>query len=98
MSSEERVALRREIGLLGSFSMGFADVGAEGTIIVDITRLAISYEVCINYFIIDSIAGAVLNEWWWVLPPGFLIMLAAITFVFIALGLEPIVNPKLQER
>ncbi|HEW94384.1 MAG TPA: amino acid permease [Thermoprotei archaeon] len=29
MSSEERVALRREIGLLGSFSMGFADVGAD---------------------------------------------------------------------
>jgi len=44
-------------------------------------------------------AGAVLNGWWWwVLPPGFLIMVAAITFVFIALGLEPIVNPKLQER
>lgn len=44
-------------------------------------------------------AGAVLNGWWWwVLPPGFLIMLAAITFVFIALGLEPVVNPKLQER
>ncbi len=44
-------------------------------------------------------AGAALNGWWWwVLPPGLLIMLAAITFVFIALGLEPIVNPKLQER
>jgi len=44
-------------------------------------------------------SGAVLNGWWWwVLPPGILIMLAAITFVFIALGLEPIVNPKLQER
>lgn len=44
-------------------------------------------------------AGAVLNGWWWwVLPPGLLIMLAAITFVFIALGLEPVVNPRLQER
>jgi peptide/nickel transport system permease protein len=44
-------------------------------------------------------AGAALNGWWWwVLPPGLLIMFAAITFVFIALGMEPIVNPKLQER
>jgi len=29
MDSEEKVSLRREIGLLGSFSMGFADVGAD---------------------------------------------------------------------
>lgn len=29
MSREEKVSLKREIGLLGSFSMGFADVGAD---------------------------------------------------------------------
>jgi len=39
-----------------------------------------------------------LGMWWWFLPPGLLIMLAAITFVFIALALEPIVNPKLKSR
>lgn len=44
-------------------------------------------------------AGAITNGWWWwIIPPGALIMLSAITFVFLALGMEPIVNPKLQER
>lgn len=36
--------------------------------------------------------------WWWVIPPGLLIMYAAITFVFIAQGLEPIVEPRLRTR
>lgn len=41
--------------------------------------------------------GAVfLGYWWWVLPPGLLIVFSAVTFVFIALGLEPVVNPKLR--
>ena len=42
-------------------------------------------------------SGAVyLGYWWWILPPGLLIVFAAITFVLIALGLEPVVNPRLR--
>ncbi len=43
--------------------------------------------------------GAVyLGYWWWILPPGLLIILSAITFVLLALGLEPVVNPRLRRR
>jgi len=43
--------------------------------------------------------GAVyLGYWWWILPPGLLIIFSAITFVLIALGLEPVVNPRLRRR
>jgi peptide/nickel transport system permease protein len=41
--------------------------------------------------------GAVfLGYWWWILPPGLFIVYSAITFVFIALGMEPVVNPRLR--
>lgn len=41
--------------------------------------------------------GAVyLGYWWWILPPGLLIVFSAVTFVLLALGLEPVVNPKLR--
>ncbi|MBS7646749.1 ABC transporter permease [Candidatus Bathyarchaeota archaeon] len=41
--------------------------------------------------------GAVyLGYWWWILPPGILIVFSAVTFVLLALGLEPVVNPKLR--
>ena len=41
--------------------------------------------------------GAVLlGYWWWVLPPGLLIVVTAMTFVLLALGLEPVVNPRLR--
>ena len=41
--------------------------------------------------------GAVyVGYWWWVLPPGILIILTALTFVFIALGMELIVDPRLR--
>jgi len=43
--------------------------------------------------------GAVyLGYWWWILPPGLLIVFSAVTFVLIALGLEPVVNPRLRRR
>lgn len=43
--------------------------------------------------------GAVyLGYWWWILPPGLLIVYSAITFVLIALGMEPVVNPRLRRR
>ncbi len=43
--------------------------------------------------------GAVyVGYWHWILPPGILIVFSAITFVLIALGLEPVVNPRLRRR
>ncbi len=43
--------------------------------------------------------GAVfLGYWWWVVPPGLLIVLTAVTFMFLALGLEPVVDPRLRGR
>ena len=41
--------------------------------------------------------GAVyLGHWWWVLPPGLLIVLTAVTFALLALGMESMVNPRLR--
>ena len=41
--------------------------------------------------------GAVnLGYWWWVMPPGLLIVITAMTFVLITLGLEPVINPRLR--
>jgi peptide/nickel transport system permease protein len=34
--------------------------------------------------------------WWWVLPPGILIVLTALAFMLLALALEPIVDPRLR--
>jgi peptide/nickel transport system permease protein len=34
--------------------------------------------------------------WWWVLPPGILIVITAIAFMLLALALEPIVDPRLR--
>lgn len=43
--------------------------------------------------------GAVyVGYWWWVLPPGILIVITAMTFMFLVLGLEPVVNPRLRSR
>lgn len=41
--------------------------------------------------------GAVfLGYWWWVVSPGLLIVFTAMTFMLLALAMEPIVNPKLR--
>jgi peptide/nickel transport system permease protein len=41
--------------------------------------------------------GAVfLGYWWWVVSPGLLIVLTAMTFMLLALAMEPVVNPKLR--
>jgi peptide/nickel transport system permease protein len=41
--------------------------------------------------------GAIfLGYWWWIIPPGLLIVITALCFVFIAQGLEPVVNPRLR--
>ncbi|MDJ0270361.1 MAG: ABC transporter permease [Aigarchaeota archaeon] len=48
----------------------------------------------LNYGFRDG--GVYVGYWWWIVPPGLLIVLTAITFVFLALGLEPVVNPRLR--
>jgi len=41
--------------------------------------------------------GAIyMGLWWWIIPPGIMIVLTAFTFVLIALGMEPVVNPRLR--
>ena len=40
--------------------------------------------------------GVYTGQWWWVLPPGGLLVITAITFVFLALAMEPVINPKLR--
>jgi peptide/nickel transport system permease protein len=41
--------------------------------------------------------GAVfLGYWWWVVTPGLLIVLVAVTFMLLALAMEPVVNPRLR--
>ncbi len=42
--------------------------------------------------------GAVyLGYWWWIVPPGLAIVVTAVTFMLIALGLEPVLNPRLRK-
>jgi peptide/nickel transport system permease protein len=40
--------------------------------------------------------GVFLGYWWWVIPPGLLIVLTAVTFMLIALGMETVVDPRLR--
>jgi len=40
--------------------------------------------------------GIYVGYWWWIVPPGLLIVFTAVTFVLLALGLEPVVNPRLR--
>ncbi len=41
--------------------------------------------------------GAVyIGYWWWVIPPGLLIVLTALTFVLLALAMERVVDPRLR--
>jgi peptide/nickel transport system permease protein len=40
--------------------------------------------------------GVYVGYWWWIIPPGLLIVLTALTFMLISLGLEPVVNPRLR--
>ena len=43
--------------------------------------------------------GAVfLGYWWWVVSPGLLIVLTSVTFMLLALAMEPIVNPRLRRE
>ena len=41
--------------------------------------------------------GAVyVGFWWWVLPPGLLVVFTAMTFMLLTMGLEPVINPRLR--
>jgi len=40
--------------------------------------------------------GAYVGYWWWVVPPGLLVVLTAMTFVLLSLGVEEIVDPRLR--
>ncbi|MEZ0319405.1 MAG: ABC transporter permease, partial [Pyrobaculum sp.] len=43
--------------------------------------------------------GALQNfSWWWILPPGLLIVVTAVGFVLVFFALEPIVNPRLRRQ
>jgi peptide/nickel transport system permease protein len=42
--------------------------------------------------------GVYVGYWWWIIPPGILIVITAMTFVLLALGMEPIINPRLRRR
>jgi len=43
--------------------------------------------------------GALQNfSWWWILPPGILIVLTAVGFVLVFFALEPLVNPRLKRQ
>ena len=41
--------------------------------------------------------GIYVGYWWWIVPPGLCIVLTALTFMLLALGIEPIVNPRLRQ-
>jgi peptide/nickel transport system permease protein len=41
-------------------------------------------------------AAVYLGYWWWILPPGLLIVVTALTFVMVSMGLEPVINPRVR--
>jgi len=42
-------------------------------------------------------AGAfMLGAWWWIIPPGLMIMLTVLGFTLIAIGLDRVLNPRLR--
>ncbi|HEU5432446.1 MAG TPA: ABC transporter permease [Thermomicrobiales bacterium] len=44
-----------------------------------------------------STGALYIGYWWWILPPGILIVLTALAFTLLALALEPIVDPRLRQ-
>jgi peptide/nickel transport system permease protein len=43
-------------------------------------------------------AALLANRWWWFIPPGLLIMLTTLGFVFISHATDKVVNPRLRKR
>jgi len=46
----------------------------------------------------DVQRGLNIDKWWWVVPPGLLISVVALSFIFIGHALDEILNPKLRQR
>jgi len=44
----------------------------------------------------QSAYAAVNNYWWWIFPPGIGIMIIGLTFVFIGMSLDRVLNPRLR--
>lgn len=42
------------------------------------------------------LSGAWRTAWWWIVPPGFLIMITVVSVFFIARVLEVLTNPRLE--
>ncbi|MHA2242591.1 MAG: ABC transporter permease [Candidatus Thorarchaeota archaeon] len=43
--------------------------------------------------------AAILNlSWWWIIPPGLLILLTSLGFVFVSHAADKVVNPRLRGR
>ena len=43
-------------------------------------------------------SGGSYTIWWWILPPGLLIGITSVAFVFLGLALETVVEPRLRRR
>jgi len=46
----------------------------------------------------SAIDSGVITAWWWYIPPGLMIALTGITFIFLGNALETIFNPRLRSR
>ncbi|NWF86247.1 ABC transporter permease [Candidatus Bathyarchaeota archaeon] len=46
----------------------------------------------------DVQQGLNIDKWWWVVPPGLLISIVALSFIFIGHALDEILNPRLRQR
>ena len=44
----------------------------------------------------DARLNGTLTQWWWILPPGFLIAIVSLTFVLLGLAMEKVVEPRLR--
>jgi peptide/nickel transport system permease protein len=46
----------------------------------------------------NTYGAATRGLWWWIIPPGLMIAVAGLAFVFIGNALDAIVNPKLKRQ
>ncbi len=46
----------------------------------------------------SSYSAAARGMWWWILPPGIMIAITGLAFVFMGHAMDGIVNPKLRQR
>jgi peptide/nickel transport system permease protein len=43
-------------------------------------------------------SSSYVSYWWWVVPPGLLIAIVSLSFIFIGYALDEVLNPRLRER